>query len=87
MLKGVVHSYASSGVYDPIGEPGKSVDRGGCVNLLSSKKSQISKGHSMGASCCLIQVERWNVGDVSLPVEEEELGQERPSKERRVAVA
>ncbi|HEY9182311.1 MAG TPA: molybdopterin dinucleotide binding domain-containing protein, partial [Gammaproteobacteria bacterium] len=71
MLKGVVHSYASSGVYDPVGEPGKSADRGGCVNLLSSKKSQISKGHSMGASCCLIEVERWNAGEAALPAQEE----------------
>jgi trimethylamine-N-oxide reductase (cytochrome c) len=87
MLRGVVHSYASSGVYDPVGEPGKSTDRGGCVNLLSSKKSQISKGHSMSASCCLIQVERWKVGDVSLPAEQEAHEREQPNKEKRVAVA
>ena len=47
------------------------------MNLLSSKKSQISKGHSMGASCCLIEVERWKVGEMSLPDEQE----------KRVAVA
>jgi hypothetical protein len=75
-----VHSYASSGVYDPVGEPGKSVDRGGCVNLLSSKKSQISKGHSMGASCCLIEVERWNVAEAAVPAQEEK-------REKRKAVA
>src|SRR5262249_19798781 len=82
MLKGVVHSYASSGVYDPIGEPGKSVDRGGCLNLLSSKKSQISKGQSTGESCCLIQVERWKVGEAALPAEQQE-----PAREKRVAIA
>jgi trimethylamine-N-oxide reductase (cytochrome c) len=71
MLKGVVHSYGSSGVYDPVGEPGSSTDRGGCVNLLSSKKSQITKGHSMGASCCLIEVEKWKAGEVALPEEQE----------------
>ena len=70
MLKGVVHSYSSSGIYDPVGEPGKSADRGGCVNLLSSSKSQISKAHSMGASCCLIEVERWSEGEISVPVPE-----------------
>jgi len=47
------------------------------VNLLSSSKSQISKGHSMSASCCLIEVERWKVGEMSLPAEQE----------RRAAVA
>ena len=71
MRQGVVHSYSSSGVYDPTGEPGNSSDRGGCVNLLSSSKSQINKAHSMGASCCLIEVEKWNAGEVSLPVEKE----------------
>jgi trimethylamine-N-oxide reductase (cytochrome c) len=84
MLKGVVHSYASSGVYDPVGEPGKSTDRGGCVNLLSSKKSQIAKGHSMGASCCLIQVERWIAGEASMPVPEE-LEEKREEKRKAVA--
>ena len=57
------------------------------MNLLSSKKSQISKGHSMGASCCLIQVERWKVGEIAEPAEQEEPRQERPNKEKRVAVA
>jgi trimethylamine-N-oxide reductase (cytochrome c) len=71
MRQGVVHSYASSGVYDPVGEPGKSADRGGCVNLLSSKKSQIGKAHSMAASCCLIEVEKWSAGEMASPVEQE----------------
>ena len=62
------------------------MDRGGCVNLLSSKKSQITKGHSMGASCCLIEVERWHVGEMAEPVEEGS-AHEQPNKERRVAVA
>jgi trimethylamine-N-oxide reductase (cytochrome c) len=74
MVKGVVHAYASSGVYDPVGEPGKSADRGGCVNLLSSKKSQISKAHSMSASCCLIEVEKWNASEMASPVEQEREG-------------
>ena len=82
MLKGVVHSYGSSGVYDPVGEPGKSADRGGCVNLLSSSKSQIRKAHSMGASCCLIEVERWNAAEMAVPAREEER-----LEEKRAAVA
>ena len=77
-----MHAYGSSGVYDPVGEPGKSTDRGGCVNVLSSSKSQISKAHSMGASCCLIQVERWSVGEVSMPAAKEE---KRDEKRKAVA--
>jgi hypothetical protein len=34
----------------------------------------------MGASCCLIQVERWKVGEIAEPVEQEE-------SEQRVAIA
>jgi endogenous inhibitor of DNA gyrase (YacG/DUF329 family) len=52
------------------------------VNLLSSKKSQISKGHSMSASCCLIEVERWNAGEVAVPA-----AQEEEQAEKRKAVA
>jgi molybdopterin guanine dinucleotide-containing S/N-oxide reductase-like protein len=58
---GIVHSYESSAVYDPIGEPGYSVDRGGAINLLSSSRSQIRKAHSMGASCCQIEAEKWQM--------------------------
>ena len=35
--RGVCHGYESSAIYDPMGEPGKSVDRGGCVNLLTPR--------------------------------------------------
>ena len=36
--RGVCHGYELSAVYDPMGEPGKSVDRGGCLNLLTPHK-------------------------------------------------
>jgi molybdopterin guanine dinucleotide-containing S/N-oxide reductase-like protein len=73
VTRGVVHAYGSSAVYDPIGEPGNSADRGGCVNLLSSPKSQIKKAHSMGASCCQIDVEKWSAGEISLPEPQEKV--------------
>ena len=60
--RGVAHSYKSSAVYDPIGEPGKSADRGGCVNLLTNHRSQILRGSSMAPNACLIQIERWQGG-------------------------
>ncbi len=64
---GVVHSYESSAIYDPVGEPGYSADRGGSVNLLSSSRSQIRKAHSMGASCCQIEVDKWHPDQASMP--------------------
>jgi trimethylamine-N-oxide reductase (cytochrome c) len=56
---GVVHSYSSSGVYDPMGEPGASIDRGGCVNQLTPKRSIAKKVTGTAANSCLVEVERW----------------------------
>jgi trimethylamine-N-oxide reductase (cytochrome c) len=60
---GTVHSYESSAVYDPIGEPGYSADRGGCINLLTPKRNMIKKSHSIAANSCLVQIEKWNEGE------------------------
>ena len=59
---GVVMGYESSAVYDPLGEPGSSADRGGCLNLLTAKRSQIRQGHSMGTSNVLVEVASWDGG-------------------------
>jgi trimethylamine-N-oxide reductase (cytochrome c) len=56
---GTVHSYESSAVYDPVGEPGLSADRGGCINLLTPSRMIIDKSHSMAANSCLVQIEKW----------------------------
>ncbi|MEW6669593.1 MAG: molybdopterin-dependent oxidoreductase [Thermodesulfobacteriota bacterium] len=56
---GTVHSYESSAEYDPIGEPGCSVDRGGCINLLTPSRMMIEKSHSMASNSCLVQIELW----------------------------
>ncbi|MEJ2725851.1 MAG: molybdopterin-dependent oxidoreductase [Deltaproteobacteria bacterium] len=56
---GTAHSYESSAVYDPIGEPGYSTDRGGCINQLTSKRGIIKKSHSHAANSCLVQIELW----------------------------
>jgi trimethylamine-N-oxide reductase (cytochrome c) len=60
---GTVNSYSSSAVYDPVGEPGYSADRGGCINLLTPSRPIITKSHSAASNSCLVQVEKWN-GDV-----------------------
>ena len=55
---GVVHSYGSSAEYDPLGKIGASVDRGGCVNMLTSKRF-ITKTSSGQALDCQLEVKRW----------------------------
>jgi len=57
---GTVHSYGSSACYDPLGEPGASVDRGGCVNQLTPKRSIAKKVTGTAANSCLVEVERWD---------------------------
>ena len=65
---GCLHGYESSANYDPLGEPGKSVDRGGCLNQLSPPRSQLRQGHSMGSSSALAEVTLWD-GKAELLVE------------------
>ena len=59
---GVVHTCESSATYDPIGKPGRSTDRGGCVNQLTSERSQSAKSSSMAPNACLIELEIWDGG-------------------------
>jgi len=47
-------------VYDPLGEPGNSVDRGGCINQLTPKRSIANKVTAMAPNSCLVQVELWD---------------------------
>ncbi len=56
---GVLHGYESSALYEPVGAPGASPDRGGALNILSSPRMQIAKAHALGSSNCLVEVERW----------------------------
>jgi molybdopterin guanine dinucleotide-containing S/N-oxide reductase-like protein len=56
---GTVHSYESSAKYDPVGEPGNSVDRGGCMNLLTPSRMIIKNSHSHAANSCLVQITKW----------------------------
>jgi len=62
---GVVQAYESSARYDPIGEPGKSTDRGGCVNNLTNQRSQSAKSSSMAPNACLIDLEPYSGEDSS----------------------
>ena len=59
LMPGVVQTYESAAIYDPIGEPGKSPDRGGCINQLTNQRSQSAKTSSMAPNACLIDFERY----------------------------
>ena len=56
---GTVHSYESSAVYDPVGDPGNSPDRGGNINILTPSRTIIKKSHGMASNSCLVQIEKW----------------------------
>src|SRR5690606_8168361 len=58
--RGVCHGYESSAIYDPLGEPGKSVDRGGCLNLLTPERTQTKSTHSLAGAQALVEVEVWD---------------------------
>ena len=60
MAPGVVLSAASCASYDPLEKPGESIDRGGCMNLLTPSRKQIAKSDGMAAMSCLVQLEKWN---------------------------
>ncbi len=57
---GVVHSYASSANYDPL-IPGRddSVDKGGCVNMLTPSRMLSRNAPGMTPNSCLIDVDKW----------------------------
>jgi len=58
--RGVCHGYESSAVYEPMGELGKSVDRGGCLNLLTPERTQTKMTHSLAGANALVQVVLWD---------------------------
>jgi trimethylamine-N-oxide reductase (cytochrome c) len=58
--RGVCHGYESSAVYDPLGEPGKSVDRGGCLNQLTPSRSQVQRVHAIAGANALVEIEPWD---------------------------
>ena len=59
--QGVVQSPVSSAKYDPI-EPGNphSIDRGGCVALLTPGRMMSKNVAGMAPNSCLIEMEKWN---------------------------
>ena len=60
LMPGVVHAYESAATYEPIGQPGQSPDRGGCVNVLTPKRHMTEKTSGSAPNSCLIDVELWD---------------------------
>jgi len=58
--RGVCHGYESAAVYDPMGEPGRAVDRGGMLNLLTPEKTQTKTTHSLAGANALVEIELWD---------------------------
>ncbi|WP_445400750.1 molybdopterin-dependent oxidoreductase [Zobellella sp. An-6] len=57
---GVLKSFESSAVYDPIPDRnGSVIDRGGCVNLLTSPRPIVKGSSGMASSNCLVEIEKW----------------------------
>lgn len=56
---GTVQSPEGSAIYEPLGEPGNSPDKGGCINVLTPSRNIISKSHSTPSNTCLVEIEVW----------------------------
>jgi molybdopterin guanine dinucleotide-containing S/N-oxide reductase-like protein len=62
MRPGVAHSYYGSGKYDPL-EPGNpaSIDKGGCVSILTPSRMMSKNVAGMSPNSCLVEIEKWKV--------------------------
>ena len=60
MREGVAHCYYGSGKYDPL-EPGNpdSIDRGGCVAILTPSRTLSKNVPGMAPNSCLVEIEKW----------------------------
>lgn len=64
VMPGVVKTFESAAVFDPIPDPLGFADRGGCVNLLTPPRPQVKGTDGMGSNSCLVEVEHWRQPEV-----------------------
>jgi trimethylamine-N-oxide reductase (cytochrome c) len=59
---GVIHAYSASAKYDPL-QPGKpyAVDRGGCINILTSTRPISKNAPGFAPNSCLVELTKWEV--------------------------
>src|SRR3981081_1693529 len=58
--RGVCHGYESSAIYEPMGEPGRSGARGGCLNLRTPERSQTKSPHALAGANALVEIVLWD---------------------------
>jgi len=56
---GTVHSYEASAEYDPVGKPGESADRAGCINLVTPGRYITKKSCGQAPNSCLVEIEKY----------------------------
>ena len=59
---GTVHTYESCAEYNPLGKPGRSADRGGCMNILTPDRYMSKYACAMAPNTAQIEVEMWDGG-------------------------
>lgn len=59
---GTVHSYEAGAKYDPL-EPGKpgSIDKGGCINLLTPSRMLSKNAPGEANNSCLVEICKWDL--------------------------
>ena len=55
---GTVHSYESCADYDPVGKPGESADRCGCINILTPGRYITKSSCGQAPNSCLVEIEK-----------------------------
>ena len=59
VARGTLKSFESSAEYEVVEIGGERVEIGGCMNTLTSSRSQSQGTSSMAPNSCLVQVEAW----------------------------
>ncbi len=59
---GTVHSYESCADYEPLGKPGYSADRAGCVNILAPARYMSKYACGQAPNSAYIEIEKWDGG-------------------------
>jgi trimethylamine-N-oxide reductase (cytochrome c) len=57
---GTVHSYESCADYEPLGKPGDSADRSGCINILTPGRFITRHSSGMAPNSCLVEIAKWS---------------------------
>ncbi|MGE5262052.1 MAG: molybdopterin dinucleotide binding domain-containing protein, partial [Acidobacteriota bacterium] len=62
LAPGTVHSYESCADYDPLGKPGESADRAGCINILTPSRFITKNSSGMAPNSCLVDIVKYDGG-------------------------